>query len=197
MTAQLTSVRGQLTPGAVGTRQLMIEAGLHLLDQGGRDAVRLRDVGKQVGLSHNAPYRHFANKEALLGAIAAAELAQRKAIWDEVAKGELTFERGLLSHLIWAQSRPERFYLIYGRWTDDVPELTEAARAAFEAYCVALESSQRRKEMPRGDVVMLARITLAFVNGLSNLAIAGHYANPIQGRTAPEAILRRFLSMLT
>ena len=41
-----------------------------LLDSGGPDAVTLREVGARAGLSRGAPYRHFANKESLLTAVA-------------------------------------------------------------------------------------------------------------------------------
>ena len=46
-----------------------------LLDEGGVDHVTLREVGRRAGVSHNAPYKHFESKEALLAAIAARELA--------------------------------------------------------------------------------------------------------------------------
>jgi len=42
-----------------------------LLDSGGPDAVTLREVGARAGVSRGAPYRHFANKESLLTAVAA------------------------------------------------------------------------------------------------------------------------------
>lgn len=52
----------------------MVEAAAKLLDEGGRVAVTLREVGRLTGVSHNAPYRHFANKDDLLGAIVGREL---------------------------------------------------------------------------------------------------------------------------
>ena len=56
------------------TRARLIEAAAALLEEGGPGAVTLREVGRRVGVSHNAPYKHFADKEDLLAAVAAAEL---------------------------------------------------------------------------------------------------------------------------
>src|SRR4051812_41063542 len=58
----------------MGTRETLIDVATRLLDAGGVEAVTLREVGHQAGVSHNAPYKHFANKEALLAAVAAREL---------------------------------------------------------------------------------------------------------------------------
>jgi Bacterial regulatory proteins, tetR family len=51
-----------------------------LLDSGGPDAVTLRGVGARAGVSRGAPYRHFADKESLLTAVA-AESWEPRARW--------------------------------------------------------------------------------------------------------------------
>ncbi len=51
-------------------RAALIEAGLHLLNEGGVAGVDLRKVARMAGVSHAAPYRHFPDKRALIAAIA-------------------------------------------------------------------------------------------------------------------------------
>ena len=61
-------------------RAAMIEAGVELARTGGPNAVLLRAVSREAGVSHNAAYRHFANQEDLLAAVAhrcMAELSKR------------------------------------------------------------------------------------------------------------------------
>jgi AcrR family transcriptional regulator len=53
-------------------REALIEAGLALTRSGGAGALVLRDVTRQVGVSPNAAYRHFADRESLLAAVAVA-----------------------------------------------------------------------------------------------------------------------------
>jgi len=56
---------------AAATRRALLDEAAALLDSGGPDAVTLREVGARAGVSRGAPYRHFAEKESLLTAIAA------------------------------------------------------------------------------------------------------------------------------
>ena len=56
---------------AAATRRALLDDAAELLDSGGPDAVTLRGVGACAGVSRGAPYRHFANKESLLTAVAA------------------------------------------------------------------------------------------------------------------------------
>src|SRR5260370_9776352 len=50
-------------------RNALIQAGLELLSEGGGTALDLRKVAHRAGVSHAAPYRHFADKQALIAAI--------------------------------------------------------------------------------------------------------------------------------
>jgi AcrR family transcriptional regulator len=66
--------------GAV--RDGLVAAGLELARAGGPDAVVLREATQMVGVVPNAAYRHFADRDELLAAVAAAamrELAARMA----------------------------------------------------------------------------------------------------------------------
>lgn len=51
-------------------RQALLEAALVLLQTKDADSLSLREVARQAGVSHTAPYRHFADKAALLAAVA-------------------------------------------------------------------------------------------------------------------------------
>ncbi len=53
-------------------RTALVEAGLHLTRRGGPDALTIREATRQAGVSPNAAYRHFADREALLSAVATA-----------------------------------------------------------------------------------------------------------------------------
>lgn len=56
---------------AAATRRALLDDAAALLDSGGPAAVTLREVGARAGVSRGAPYRHFADKESLLTAVAA------------------------------------------------------------------------------------------------------------------------------
>lgn len=51
-------------------RAALIDAGLELTRTGGPDALTIREATRRVGVSPNAAYRHFADRDALLRAVA-------------------------------------------------------------------------------------------------------------------------------
>ena len=53
-------------------RAALIDAGLQLTRAGGPEALTIREATRRVGVSPNAAYRHFADREALLRAVATA-----------------------------------------------------------------------------------------------------------------------------
>ena len=57
-------------------RTALIDAGAELARVNGPDGVVLREVARRTGVSHNAAYRHFADRDELLGEIASLAGAQ-------------------------------------------------------------------------------------------------------------------------
>lgn len=56
-------------------RRALLDAGIELARAGGPDAVVLREATRRAGVAPNAAYRHFANRDDLLGAVRAAAVA--------------------------------------------------------------------------------------------------------------------------
>jgi AcrR family transcriptional regulator len=50
----------------------LVDAGLHLTRAGGPEALTIREATRRVGVSPNAAYRHFVDREALLSAVGSA-----------------------------------------------------------------------------------------------------------------------------
>lgn len=53
-------------------RSALVDAGLDLTRTGGPEALTIREATRRVGVSPNAAYRHFADRDALLRAVAIA-----------------------------------------------------------------------------------------------------------------------------
>lgn len=166
-------------------RAATLRAAADLLEQQGPGAVALREVARRAGVSHNAPYRHFRTREALLCALAAkgfAEFATHLRGLEGAAMGE--------AYVGFALARPRLFRLMFGgslRFAAD-PALDAASRGAYEALVGAF----RR----RGDVAdpeLAAAAAWALVHGLSHLLLEGHLEPAKAGGTNPTAFVRRVI----
>ena len=69
-------------------RTALIDAGLHLTRNGGPEALTIREATRQVGVSPNAAYRHFVDREALLSAVSSAIQHQMVARMQISARGQ-------------------------------------------------------------------------------------------------------------
>lgn len=67
--ARATSERTREAYHHGNLREALVNAGLELTREGGADALVLRDVTRRVGVSPNAAYRHFTDRDALRAAV--------------------------------------------------------------------------------------------------------------------------------
>ena len=51
-------------------RNALIDEALAILAQSGPNAITLRELARRLGVTHTAPYAHFADKKTLLEAVA-------------------------------------------------------------------------------------------------------------------------------
>jgi AcrR family transcriptional regulator len=174
-------------------REALIEAATALLHEGGAEALSLRAAARRAGVSAMAPYRHFANKEALLAAVAAhgftllaARLAEADAAPDPanalVAQG--------VAYVRFACEDPSRFRLMFGAaQPQGYPDLRAAAGAA---YAMLARRVAGLAEEGRRDDLTLACWSL--VHGLASLLVDGQVQGcELAGGDMAERITRLLL----
>ena len=64
-------------------REALVRAALAEAERGGPEAVSIKALAKRLGVSQPAPYRHFADREALLQAVTAEAFRQFNALMRE------------------------------------------------------------------------------------------------------------------
>jgi AcrR family transcriptional regulator len=118
-------------------RAALIDAAETLLDAGGD--ISLREAARMAGVSPTAAYRHFADKDALLAALAVRGFREFGLALGEAAArnpGHELAARGR-AYIRFALARPGRFRLMFGpllsRAATENPELRETARRTFDA----------------------------------------------------------------
>jgi AcrR family transcriptional regulator len=182
------------------TRDLLIAAAAELLDAGGRESVTLREVGHRAGVSHNAPYKHFANKEALLASVAAEELtklgdavaALRK---DDLPEGEV-LRAALRAYVAWALAYPARYQLVFGVWSAPFEDLAVAAESGRSTLLAIAEAAQRAGQLPPGDTERITALLQAVIHGAIDLTLTGHLAIGGKGNADADGLVDDLLRYL-
>jgi AcrR family transcriptional regulator len=123
-------------------RTALVRAAGELLEETGASGLSLRGVAERAGLSRQAPYNHFADKEALLAALAAVGFERLEAAVREATAGlggEAALAASGEAYIGLAQREPHLFRLMFGRELVDVAKFEDAAHASCKAYAALLE----------------------------------------------------------
>lgn len=188
----------------------LIAAANTILLRDGADALSLRAIAAEVGVSHMAPYAHFKNKKELIksiaeaGFISMAETMERVALDMKAKKvmtpGELVLAYGA-SYLEFATANPQLYRLMLGqvettgrknKKEDNLKDIPSSSFIASskkpfvllrEAFALRGDNDERVKAQALG--------AWSMVHGMAALIIEGH----IQ---IPEGIsFKRFLASAT
>lgn len=99
-------------------KNALIKAGVQILAKEGVSGLSLRKVAKQAGVSHAAPYSHFADKQALIAAISTEGFKQLYIQIEGIIKAKKDEPSTLLVETAWAymqfaMNEPDRFKLMF------------------------------------------------------------------------------------
>ena len=161
-------------------RRALLDHALVMIRRGGVDALTLREIGAGVGVSRSALYRHFADKRALLAAVATEGFRtlreQLVAAWEDGGRGRAAFEAMGDAYVRFAIANPAHYRVMFGGAIDPKAvdrELSIEARGAFQALVDALAALQRRRIVRNDDTLQMARFVWAVVHGVAMLGIDG------------------------
>lgn len=161
-------------------RRSLIEAAIRTIQKHGFEALTLRAVADELDVSRSALYRHFADKAALLTAVASEGFRLlRSALtsaWEDAGKGQPGLEAMGEAYVAFAITNPWHYRVMFGGGFDlDVSdaELIDSGDAAFTALVDALVEQQHRGSVRQEDARQQAVFVWAVVHGLAMLAIDG------------------------
>ncbi|MGK6353789.1 TetR/AcrR family transcriptional regulator [Sphingomonas sp. DT-207] len=182
------------------TRDTILAAAAELLDRSGPGGVTLRGVAQIAGLSHNAPYKHFLDKEALLAGVAARELRARTTAMTGtigassdplMALRELAYD-----HIRWGLRYPNRFRLIFGRWERHDDDLAEAASETLHLFIEAVAAVRTAGKIRPGDNERTAALLMSLIHGAMDMTLGEHLSAEGKGRSDPQGLIDDLIEML-
>lgn len=180
---------------AAATRRALLDAATALVDLGGPEAVTLREVGARAGVSRGAPYRHFADKDGLLTAVA-TENWQRTADRVHALRTDPDLPaaeklRGAVRALIGiARDRPHLYRVMCSAPSGDPTAALDAAGRAQDEFraIVAAVVGER-------DARHYGALLLASAHGVAGMELSGHLAED-RWRTSADEVLDTLVRMV-
>ncbi|MDA0563387.1 TetR/AcrR family transcriptional regulator [Streptomonospora sp. S1-112] len=162
-----------------GLRAALLEAAERSVRDHGVAQLSLRDLAREVGVSHAAPRRHFADRQELLTALAEVGFARlgqdiRGALAETPDEFCARLRGAASAFAHFATGNPALLELMNS--TKHHPEAPGVARASDEAFAPILaliSEGQQRGLLREGDPQEAGLILFATVNGITTLVNTG------------------------
>jgi AcrR family transcriptional regulator len=169
-------------------QQVLLETAVQLIGEVGPAGFTLREVARRAAVSHNAPYRHFADREELLAAVAAQGFRELTQAMTKAAKRQpdalARLKQAGLAYVEFALRRPEHFAVMFDAPVsrggllkrfphDKTTDSAEAAKEAFEKLVSLVKNCQDEGRFASGEPLQFALLAWTMVHGIAKLATAG------------------------
>lgn len=173
-------------------RQSLIEAALELVSEKDVESLSLREVARRAGVSHAAPYRHFADKDALLAAVAEEGFQMLRcqletAVYQAPPAPLKQLQANGMAYVQFALDHAAHYRVMFGAYgatsAQQHPALAEAAMQALLVLVNSIIAGQQVGVIRKEDPQQLAWAAWALVHGLAMLLMDNQIA-----MTDPQAI---------
>lgn len=162
--------------------QQILCAACKLIEEKNIASLSLREIAKNVGVSHTAPYRHFKDKESLLAGIADVgfnQLTRQLGAAMELHRNDPAAQLQAAGHsyVQLAMNSPQCTQLMFSGilpCDDTYPELKASGDAAFDGLKMIIEEGQASGVFRKGDIETLALAAWSGMHGLALLLIGGN-----------------------
>jgi AcrR family transcriptional regulator len=160
-------------------RRALLEAAERTVRERGVQDLSLRELARDVGVSHGAPRRHFPDRQALLDALAEAGFERLGSELRAAAGGaEDDFESRLQAmagaYVRFATGEAALLELMFaGKHREGAEALNEAAERAFSVMLELIEQGQREGALERGDPERVGLVLFATIQGIAALVTGG------------------------
>lgn len=185
-----------------GLGEACIAAALEIIEARGIESLSLREVARVLGVSHQAPYKHFASRDHIVAEIVRREY-EAFVRYLESAADITTPHRHLASmgsaYLRFAALYPKRYQLMFEIALpncDDHPGLATGARRAFDLLRDRLAALPSHKRATRERIEHDAVFIWSALHGMASLLRVGALPVASIDASIPDLLGRHLLQRI-
>ena len=160
-------------------REALLEQAERTVRERGADALSLRELAREVGVSHGAPRRHFPDRQALLDAVAEAGFDRLGVELRAAADGageefEPRLRATAAAYVRFATRDPALLDLMFaGKHRETTGALHEAAENAFAVMLELIAQGQAEGALELGEPERVGLVLFSTIQGIASLVSAG------------------------
>jgi len=162
-------------------KNALIKAGVEILAKDGVSGLSLRKVATKAGVSHAAPYSHFADKQALIAALSTEGFRQLYERISSVSEKNKTKPSRQLNEVAWAYVQfamddRDRFKVMFSGVLEkekEYPEFVAESQRNFQLVRRIVEANQVAGVLSSGPADLVTLSAWGIVHGFIMLLLEG------------------------
>ena len=178
-------------------KNALIEAGIKILSKEGTGGLSLRKVAKQAGVSHSAPYAHFADKQSLIAAISTEGFKQLYAELDAAilsypSDPKQQLMEGAWAYVQFAINNTDAFKIMFSGVLEkerDYPSFVEISHKTFERVVDIVKSCQEAGVLRPVPSEIMAVAVWGQLHGIISLILEGQVSHVVLDRFSVREIV--------
>jgi AcrR family transcriptional regulator len=178
-------------------KNALIQAGVEILSKEGLGGLSLRKVAQRAGVSHNAPYSHFADKQSLIAAISTEGFRQLYVELDSVISSYAEDPKSQLQEGAWAYAQfaihnTDTFKIMFSGVLEkekEYPAFVEISTKTFRRVVDVVRASQDAGLLRPAPPEIAAVAVWGQIHGIISLMLEGQIPHTVLDRFEPRDIV--------
>lgn len=171
-------------------REALLERAMETIEEAGVDGLSLRQLARDVNVSHGAPAKHFRDKQALIDALALAGFESMNRRIQSASQSGDQFRGRFVSvaqaYVDFAVAHPALLTVMYStkHHPDSSAELRSTGEQGIHVARAMITEAQEAGELAAGDPETLAMVCFVSLHGAAVLAAGKH----LDGATVEDVV---------
>jgi AcrR family transcriptional regulator len=171
-------------------REACLREALAIIDSDGIEKLSLREVARRLGVSHQAPYKHFPSRDHILAEIVRRAFESFARYLDACASHDDMQAMGQ-AYLRYAAAHPLQYRLMFGTPLPDPAQHRAMMASARHAFDLLLRGVARKSPSPAGEEMLVqdALFIWATLHGLATIL----QSDALRTLALPEQVMEHII----